>query len=470
MPFSDRHFTQVAIVGSGLLAVVLSAALGVRAAPYVTLGPSDGFALDQPRVQVAVIDAQGRSLGPDFSNQFLLDTGASSIVAAAPAISELLHAGYRTVAQYDEQGVAGFTTMDVSQAYEVDVAGDSGVPHAILAARILSNASLDVGFDGIMGMPAMVGRNTTVDMTVWSGGNFDLVRTEFSAAPPASPGNRYSVGLTLVNFPQDGQHSPGDPLPTSSPLPLAPVVVRSPNHSVSSHFILDTGAQISIISSATARQLGINPEIDAIDELEVGGIGGTVLMPIIAIDSLALATQQGARLAWTDLQVGVLDIAPGIDGIFGMDLLTSGWLDALFGGPDGFLSQVHFDFRDSANLKGTMLLDINPSLNVLSYEGDVNGDDVVDIFDLNLISAHWGDTGGASDANGDGIVDIFDVNVVSSDWTHTQGSVATLVPEPTGLMLVVLALATVAAVAAFRRELGGRAAAQNELSPLGGTL
>jgi Aspartyl protease len=457
MLFSNCRFVlgrlaQVAIAGSGMLAIVLGTARIAQPAPYITLGPSDGFALDQPRVQIAVVDAQGHSLGPEFSNTFLLDTGSSSILAAAPAISELLDAGYQTVAQYDEQGIAGYTTMEVSQAYEVLVAGESGVPHAISAARILSNESLDVGFDGIMGVPAMMGLNTTMDMTVWSGANIDLLRTEFSDAPPASLGNRYSVGLTLVNFPQDGQHSPSDPLPTSAPLPLAPVVVRTPNHSVSSQFIVDTGAQISIISSATAQLLGIDPETDAIDELEVGGIGGSVVMPIVAVDSLALATQQGVQLGWTDLQVGVLDIAPGIDGIFGMDLLTSGWLDALFGGPDGFVSQVHFDFRDAANLQGAMLLDLNPSLNVLKYEGDVNGDGLIDIFDINLVSSNWGNAGGPGDANGDGIVNIFDINVVSADWGYFSAhqAAATAAPEPSGLALIALGIATIAAVAVVR--------------------
>lgn len=52
--------------------------------------------------------------------------------------------------------------------------------------------------------------------------------------------------------------------------------------------------------------------------------------------------------------------------------------------------------------------------------GDVNFDGKVDIFDINLISAHWGETksGGGlpGDANGDGIVNIFDINEVSYQW------------------------------------------------------
>jgi Calcineurin-like phosphoesterase/PEP-CTERM motif len=68
---------------------------------------------------------------------------------------------------------------------------------------------------------------------------------------------------------------------------------------------------------------------------------------------------------------------------------------------------------------------------------DVNFDGVVNIFDINFISAHWGQTGAEGDANGDGIVDIFDVNLVSANWTPAGG--ATAVPEPSSLALLLSA-------------------------------
>jgi hypothetical protein len=57
----------------------------------------------------------------------------------------------------------------------------------------------------------------------------------------------------------------------------------------------------------------------------------------------------------------------------------------------------------------------------LPLPGDVNGDGIVDIFDVNLISAHWAESGPLGDANHDGIVNIFDVNLVSANWTTTSG-------------------------------------------------
>ena len=56
--------------------------------------------------------------------------------------------------------------------------------------------------------------------------------------------------------------------------------------------------------------------------------------------------------------------------------------------------------------------------------GDVNNDNVVNIFDINFVSSHWADTGApgiAGDANADGIVNIFDINLISSNWSAAPG-------------------------------------------------
>jgi hypothetical protein len=54
---------------------------------------------------------------------------------------------------------------------------------------------------------------------------------------------------------------------------------------------------------------------------------------------------------------------------------------------------------------------------VATFPGDVNNDGFVDIFDVNLVSAHWGETGPVGDANNDMTVDIFDVNLISANWS-----------------------------------------------------
>ncbi len=79
--------------------------------------------------------------------------------------------------------------------------------------------------------------------------------------------------------------------------------------------------------------------------------------------------------------------------------------------------------------------------------GDVNFDGVVNIFDVNLVSAHWGESGPAGDANGDMMVDIFDVNMISSNWSPPQSSP---VPEPSTITLAMIEIVGVLAVVAGR--------------------
>ena len=433
------RFDVMWIGGLGVLALA-----GIGGAAWaggeIVLGPSDGLALDQPRVAIEVIqftpdallgdvnrdavvngldvdpfvslllngsdqaeadmnyDGQlngldvdlfvaavisdgpddpgpgvAQSLGPEFSNTLLLDTAANGIMAVAAAVTEMQSAGYVTEAIYDEQGVAGFTPMDVSAAYRLDFAGDSGVRQTLSDVRILSNSSVNFGsFNGILGMPAMVGRTTNLDFSVWSGIAATFLGVDFSTAPPPGNGHRYTIPLELIDFPQNGQRDPDDPLPTWAPLPSAEVKLRSGEEEVQRRFLVDTGAQLSVISRSTAFALGLDRDGDGtfnqemIGELPVGGIGGEVIMPVLEIDSLAVGTQEDVDLVWTNLTVGVLDIDASISGIFGMELLTSGWFQkVLFGtGPDGYLDQVHFDFRAADQMQGTMLLDINPDLDV----------------------------------------------------------------------------------------------------------
>jgi lysophospholipase L1-like esterase len=73
---------------------------------------------------------------------------------------------------------------------------------------------------------------------------------------------------------------------------------------------------------------------------------------------------------------------------------------------------------------------------VLPLPGDVNGDGLVNIFDVNMISAHWNEVGPDGDANRDGIVNVFDINYVSSHWTPVMP-----VPEPSGIILGLVGLA-----------------------------
>ncbi|MFO0889085.1 MAG: cohesin domain-containing protein [Isosphaeraceae bacterium] len=369
----------------------------------IVLGRSDNIAIDQPKVTVEVIhlDAQGNetSLGPSTFNTFLLDTGATSVLSAAEATTELKtnDSGlpYQTLGQYDEQGVAGTNLWDVSAPYRLDFAGNSGVRNTLQNVQILSsedNSFSFLGPWGIVGMPAMVGRVTTLDLTGWSTlqDPLDLsMKVEFSADPLPPNVHTYSVPLTLHEFPADGQIGNG-PIPTMAPLPFVQVEVRDGDHQASGQFLVDTGAQLSMLSTAKAIALGLdkngNGSLDdeAVDFIEVGGVGGTVLVPLVPFQQASITTDQGPKLTWANMLVGVLDIVvedgPQIDGIFGMDYLTSGWaakvLPQLTGEPgadeDGFFQHIGFDFRNAAQSAGSLILDVTPSRDSLHTDLAVN--------------------------------------------------------------------------------------------------
>lgn len=88
----------------------------------------------------------------------------------------------------------------------------------------------------------------------------------------------------------------------------------------------------------------------------------------------------------------------------------------------------------------------------LPKAGDVNGDNLVNIFDINFVSSHWGEMGPAGDSNRDGLVNIFDINQISANWNNDYSGGAMAAPEPGGLALAGFALGLLLGVAKFRRR------------------
>jgi hypothetical protein len=49
--------------------------------------------------------------------------------------------------------------------------------------------------------------------------------------------------------------------------------------------------------------------------------------------------------------------------------------------------------------------------------GDVNGDGLVNVFDLSTMLSKWGTNNAAADLNHDGTVNVFDLSSLLSHWT-----------------------------------------------------
>lgn len=131
-----------------------------------------------------------------------------------------------------------------------------------------------------------------------------------------------------------------------------------------------------------------------------------------------------ATVRWTYDAAGTLggDYTPS----YTIDTLSDFSLTFATSGPAFTLPEGYTVNSVSAHVSGNEFMSSPP--------GDVNYDGLVDIFDVNLVSTHWGETGPIADANGDMEVDIFDINLISANWTAGGGS-ATAVPEPAALTL-----------------------------------
>ena len=421
---------------------------------YIELGFADELALDQPRISVELLDQNtGQPIGPDLAATFLLDTGANSILATDDSVFELNRGGYQTEGDFFEQGVAGFTRFDVSAEYDIRFTGSDFNTHQIENGRILSSETVSFcpapglcSFFGIVGMPAMIDRVTTLDFTT-IGGEFgadifedifslDFMSTTFSSEIPATSKRRYTVPVT----PSDFRPETDGPVPSWADLPFMKLESVHEGISQTGDFILDTGAQLSIISSHLAFSLGLDKNgngillDEAVGTQAIGGIGGTIDAPLMIIDELRVPTEEGVDLIFNQSTVAVVDIDPTIDGIFGMNYLTSGWSGAAFGvgddlsdledllndaglqdlleelggiglgglvgSPYPFFEKVHFDFREHRQSNGRIYFDLSDDVpGVVDPSrpyGDLDGDQDIDFEDLEIWvhdvkQTHFGD-------------------------------------------------------------------------------
>ena len=65
---------------------------------------------------------------------------------------------------------------------------------------------------------------------------------------------------------------------------------------------------------------------------------------------------------------------------------------------------------------GGLVLSKSGSVTVLDCAADINGDEVVNVQDLLLVVAAFGNAGGPEDINGDGIVNVQDLLLVIATW------------------------------------------------------
>jgi hypothetical protein len=159
-----------------------------------------------------------------------------------------------------------------------------------------------------------------------------------SGTPLQANANTYQpVTIPLRSFGADNTANPGNEVSSApnpmhdhtglaytNPAPGSPTI-----HVGEQHFLFDTGAQLSIISTALAAQLGLTdalgvPLVTPVDTIDVQGAGSAILgLPGYILDSLTLTRTDGGLVTFTGVPVYVLDVGFGIDGILGMNLFNA---------------------------------------------------------------------------------------------------------------------------------------------------
>ena len=381
--FPPRCRIALPVVAGLILASGLAST--ATAQSVINFGTGDSIALDQMRVVAAFESPDGVVRpAPGTGYTMIADTGATGILIGARGHLDFSTAEsftYDSDAAYREQGVAGFEAVDLTVPHDVTVSSLAGLfgggdpPGSVDAfvledQRMLAAPDLELGsFAGIVGMPGMEGRVVVVDIGNMtpdqSGESFDVIAAGFDTTLPAAPGTgaTHTFHFDRLSFdPAAGSINPGDPLPSFADLPTLEVGTGRGATDLTGDFLFDTGAQLSMITGATAQGLGLNidlddPDNDVLDFLPVGGVGGQTEIPIVSIDRLSLNSNEGNELIFEDLAVGVLDIEGlPVDGILGFNPFTTGYLDPILAAiadpasdearKDGAFVEMALDFTD----------------------------------------------------------------------------------------------------------------------------
>jgi hypothetical protein len=133
-----------------------------------------------------------------------------------------------------------------------------------------------------------------------------------------------------INFSLTGPTDPDTPGAWGAFLTNGGVgLTRSGTTATNQTFLLDTGAQVSVISNDTAASVGIYNASPANADftVEVQGVGGLTQAPGYYLNTLTLSTQGGV-MTWNHVPVVVLDVADPRDptqalpGILGTNLFS----------------------------------------------------------------------------------------------------------------------------------------------------
>jgi Aspartyl protease len=340
-------------------------------------------------------------------------------------------------------GVTGEVDALVSQPIGIFIDGLGAIePNGLLWDRSSmvgqSNVSIAVGQGGYtVDLPTAIGSPMSVYFTAVFNNNIVITRTRdgnnFSSPDihiypqddPCIPVYANMIPLELRPLGATAvQYVPGltpdfDFEPTSPSIIIgnqsqsvffvASVDLYNGTHSAidKTRFMLDTGAQVSVVGYRVGARLGLNPAHPDF-EVEIQGVTGeTTTAPGFYIDAIDIPAL-GDWLSFTNIPVVLMDISSPeggtLDGIIGMNLFTD----------------LNFTLRG-----GGMFLEDDPAIEyepVSRVPGDITGDWVVDWFDVAALADAWLTTpespnwNARADMVSDGIINFLDFAVLAQNW------------------------------------------------------
>jgi hypothetical protein len=292
------------------------------------------------------------TLGADLPAVAILDTGASGHILSqgtAARFGITAESGSR----YVEAGMSGDHAMTVSPAVALEVTDiepeseeeprrgrQPPASFRLPAQRLLLNeAPADLtallsspgAMVDVVGMPLI--RERVIEI-VPDADTLPVLAVRLHPSAAGLPVDAW-IPLDLVDFNRRDPRNRG-PSPSLATNPLVPgVQVKLGAADAAGDWLLDTGAACTMISTATARRLGL---VDGTGEptrrpeftLPVGGVGGGhSTLPGFRLDRLVLTADDGRHLVFPAAAVVVHDIstvrADGakvtLDGVLGMNLL-----------------------------------------------------------------------------------------------------------------------------------------------------
>ena len=409
---------------------------------------------------------EGRRLAAETETGYgigIFDTGAGAhIISAVDAVQTGLYdytPSLLTESNIEMSGVTGSTSVWVSQPLGLFIDGINAIdPNGLKLdeATMVGQTNVSIGVGDPIdspNVPTVIGSPMSVFITtvIRNDNQITIVRNEeefsgpeitfYQGDEPEIPDYPNSIPLELRPSGSVAvQYFPNilDPFGPDFGAPMSPSMMTSflPSQSLffassvdvtdedksaidKDGFMLDTGAQVSVISEAIAARLGLNAA-DAEYEVEIVGItGDSIMAPVFVIDSLDI-TAVPEWLSFTNVPVVMLDIASPeggtLDGIIGMNLFTNFNLVLRGGG----LPDYGGHSLDFAPISPRPLGDIAPGI----------GDGIVDYRDIAALASAWLTTIESSQWNSaadiaplgapDGRIDFLDFAVMAENWLVTS--------------------------------------------------